>query len=241
MKRFDKWKEIIVIATPVVISKLSFTAMGLVDTAMVGRLGASEQAAVGIATTFMFTLYVFGLGIVGVVNTYVAQYHGAGNPRECGVVLGHGLRLAALLGGVTWIVLVFSEPLFYLAGLSLEVCTSGYEYLLYRSIGLPGVFFYWAYNGYMEGLGKTRSPMWISLAANGINIVLDYVLIFGAGPVPAMGVKGAGIAKSEGGDRPFKAGDVIWVPPNEKHQFRNTGDTPAEFICLIPAPEDCSS
>jgi quercetin dioxygenase-like cupin family protein len=53
-------------------------------------------------------------------------------------------------------------------------------------------------------------------------------------------LKGEGIARSEGGDRPFKAGDAIWVPPNEKHQFQNLGSEPLEFICLIPAPEDCS-
>lgn len=53
-------------------------------------------------------------------------------------------------------------------------------------------------------------------------------------------LKGQGVAASEGGDRSFKAGDVIWVPPNEKHQFRNTGEAPLEFICLIPAPRDCS-
>jgi len=51
---------------------------------------------------------------------------------------------------------------------------------------------------------------------------------------------GAGVAKSEQGDRPFKAGDVIFVPPNEKHQFVNTGADPLSFICLIPAPRDCS-
>jgi len=51
---------------------------------------------------------------------------------------------------------------------------------------------------------------------------------------------GEGVAKSEQGDRPFKAGDVIFVPPNEKHQFLNTGANPLSFICLIPAPQDCS-
>lgn len=51
---------------------------------------------------------------------------------------------------------------------------------------------------------------------------------------------GAGVARSEQGDRPFKAGDVIFVPPNEKHQFVNTGAAPLSFICLIPAPRDCS-
>jgi quercetin dioxygenase-like cupin family protein len=51
---------------------------------------------------------------------------------------------------------------------------------------------------------------------------------------------GQGVAKSEKGDRPFKAGDVIFVPPNEKHQFLNTGSDPLSFICLIPAPRDCT-
>ena len=51
---------------------------------------------------------------------------------------------------------------------------------------------------------------------------------------------GAGIVKSESGDRPFKAGDVIFVPPNEMHQFQNPHQQPCSFICLIPAPRDCS-
>lgn len=53
-------------------------------------------------------------------------------------------------------------------------------------------------------------------------------------------LKGEGTAQSEQGEREFKAGDIIWVPANEMHQFRNTGATPLEFICLIPAPMDCA-
>ncbi len=50
---------------------------------------------------------------------------------------------------------------------------------------------------------------------------------------------GTGLARSEQGDRPFKPGDVIFVSPGEMHQFVNTGSETAEFICLIPAPQDC--
>ena len=53
-------------------------------------------------------------------------------------------------------------------------------------------------------------------------------------------LSGGGIAKSEQGDRTIAAGDVIFVAANEKHQFRNTGDDPLKFICLIPAPHDCA-
>lgn len=52
-------------------------------------------------------------------------------------------------------------------------------------------------------------------------------------------LKGQGLVRSEGGDRPCKPGDVVWVPANEKHQFRNAGSEPFEFICLIPAPQSC--
>ena len=50
-------------------------------------------------------------------------------------------------------------------------------------------------------------------------------------------LKGQGLAASPTGDRPLKARDVVWVPPNEIHQFRNTGSEPLEIVCLIPAPQ----
>lgn len=53
-------------------------------------------------------------------------------------------------------------------------------------------------------------------------------------------LKGEGLAKSAQGERSFHAGDVIWVPANELHQFLNTGAMPLEFICLIPAPKSCA-
>ena len=53
-------------------------------------------------------------------------------------------------------------------------------------------------------------------------------------------LSGSGTARSEQGDKAMKSGDVIFVPPNEKHQFLNTGSEPLTFICLIPAPQDCT-
>ena len=53
-------------------------------------------------------------------------------------------------------------------------------------------------------------------------------------------LEGQGTAQSEQGQRAFKAGDVIWVPANEMHQFLNTGPEALKFICLIPAPQDCT-
>ena len=54
-------------------------------------------------------------------------------------------------------------------------------------------------------------------------------------------LEGQGIAKSEQGERPVRAGNVVWIPANEKHQFRNPGPQPLQFICLIPAPQNRTS
>jgi len=217
----DTWRSILALAAPVVISKLSFTAMGIVDTAMVGRLGEVPQAAVGIATTYMFTLYVFGLGLLGVVNTFVSQNHGAGRPRECGVVLGHGLRLATVLGAFTLAAALASKPLFEVSGLTPEVAQAAYEYLFWRVLGIFGVFWYWVYNGFLEGLGETRTPMRITILANVVNIVLDYTLIFGAGPIPALGVAGAGVATAASNAFMFFA--FLWVVHRPRSPWRAFG------------------
>ena len=54
-------------------------------------------------------------------------------------------------------------------------------------------------------------------------------------------LSGAGVLRADQGDQPLQKGDVVYVPPNERHQFANIGTTPLEFICLIPAPKDCAS
>jgi len=194
---------------PVVISKLSFTAMGLVDTAMVGRLGATSQGAVGLAHTWIFTLGVLGLGVLTVVNTFVAQHHGAGQHDDCGRVLGQGLRVAVLAGGVTLLLLFLSIPLLGKLGLGASVSELGGIYTACRLIGFPGVFGYWVYNGYLEGLGRTRTPMVIALVANAVNITLDWLLIFGPGPFPELGVAGAGLATAA--SNLFMLACFVWV------------------------------
>lgn len=207
--RSPSWREIILLAVPVVISKLSFTAMGLVDTAMVGRLGALSQGAVGLAHTWIFTLGVLGLGVLTVINTFVAQHHGAGQPQECGRVLGQGIRLAVLVGGATVALLFLSIPALGWMGLGAGVADVGAVYTACRLIGFPAVFGYWVYNGYLEGLGRTRTPMLIAILANAVNITLDWLLIFGPGPFPELGVAGAGLATAA--SNLFMLACFVWV------------------------------
>lgn len=190
----EKWKEIVYLALPVVISKLSFTMMGIVDTAMVGHLGTTEQAAAGFAVVYLFTLYVFGLGLVTSVNTLVSQLIGAKQPKLTGTVLVNGLIISLGIGVITWSVLLFSKPIFYWMGMNPGICEHGYTYLFYRGFGILAVFAYWVYNSFFEGTANTRTPMYVTIGANVVNIILDYIFIFGYGPIAPMGLKGAGLA-----------------------------------------------
>ena len=101
----------------------------------------------------------------------------------------------------------------------------------------------------MEGASGTRMRMLVGPADGAGNFHMRHVEVAPGGFTPhhshdyeheILILSGSGVARSEQGDRPFKTGDVIFVPANEKHQFLNPGAEPCTFICLIPAPQDCS-
>jgi len=101
----------------------------------------------------------------------------------------------------------------------------------------------------MDGADGAKMRMLIGPAENARNFHMRHFEVKPGGYTPhhqhnyeheIVVLKGEGVAKSEQGERAFKAGDIIWVPANEMHQFRNTGANPLEFICLIPAPMDCA-
>lgn len=101
----------------------------------------------------------------------------------------------------------------------------------------------------MPGATKTKMRMLVGPGEGAANFHMRQFEVEPGGNTPhhqhdyeheILILAGQGVAKSEQGERPFKAGDVIWVPPNEMHQFTNTGAEALKFICLIPAPKDCT-
>jgi quercetin dioxygenase-like cupin family protein len=102
----------------------------------------------------------------------------------------------------------------------------------------------------MEGSSGAKMRMLVGAADGARNFHMRHFEVAPGGFTPhhkhdyeheILILRGQGVAKSEQGDRAFRAGDVIWVQPNEMHQFQNTANEPLEFICLIPAPQDCAA
>ncbi len=192
-------REVGWLAYPVILSQISSTAMGVVDSAMVGRLGATELAAVGFAGIWCWTLFSFFYGTATCVQTFVSQDHGAGRERHCGHWAWQTLWLvvpAAVLAAAV-LALVAGEAL-RLLGPSPELQESAEAYLRPRLLGSVGMSLAFVWISFFRGIGDTRTPMIAAVVANVINAVLDYGLIFGELGLPELGVVGAGTATAVG-------------------------------------------
>ena len=187
--------RVLALATPVVLGSLSFTLLSVVDTAMLGRLGAAPLAASGVAGVLAFALlYSLGGMIVG-VQALVARRFGEEEFLQCGEVLRSGLVVGALFGiplgiAAPWIARIAAP----LLSPDPEVARLGAVYLHYRLYGAAFSFFSWVYAAFFAGIGRTGHQLVNSIVVTAVNGVLDYLLIFGRGGLPALGVAGAAIA-----------------------------------------------
>lgn len=193
----DASSQVIRLAYPVILGMTSFTLLSVVDTAMLGRLGAAPLAASGIAGVLFFAI-VFTLSGIGVgVQTLTARRFGEGKTLECGAATNAGLALGFLLGApltasapwLAWLLAPMLSPDPLVVGL-------GEVYLHYRFYGALFMLANWVLRGFFAGIGETRHQMVASVVTTVTNIALDYVLIFGHWGFPRLGIQGAAIASS---------------------------------------------
>jgi MATE family multidrug resistance protein len=188
-------REVAVLAYPLVLTQMSITAMGVIDSVIVGRLGAAPLGAVGLGGMWVWTLTSFLVGTSMGVQTFVAQSHGAGNANECGPWSWQGLASIVPLALVSAIgiglgagqIVEWLAPSEVLAPLATG-------YMRARALGIVGIAAAVSLSSFFRGIGDTRTPLYATLAANGLNLVLDFALVFGLWGFPKLGVVGAGIA-----------------------------------------------
>lgn len=190
-------RELAVLAVPFVLTQLLFSMMGLVDAAIVGRLGATELAAVGLSGTWLWTLSSFFIGASSVVQIFVAQNQGAGRDRECGGWAWQGIGSTVPFAVVTSAVLYFAADtaVAWIAP-SEEVASLAAEYLRARSFGIVGLTAAIAVASFFRGIGDARTPLVATVIANLVNVLLDLGLVYGWYGFPELGVRGAGLATS---------------------------------------------
>ncbi len=185
------------LAGPAVAGMVSQTLLNLVDTAMVGRLGAVALGAAGLGGIITWMV----LGTLGAINVggqaIAARRYGEGEFEKAGKTLDNTLFLAFIIGMLcSFLIAPLMRELYALFTNDPEVIVQGRQYIFYRLLGGLPFMFIAAYRGFFNGIGETRLHMWVSIIVNGSNILLNYLLIFGNFGFPRMETAGAGLASS---------------------------------------------
>ena len=216
--------EVMTLAWPIVVSMLSYTFMSLADTVFVARLGTTEVAAVGLATTATFTLTCFGLGLLNAVKVVASQATGADRPERAREIGFQGIGVGILVGFLVLGLTPTAPAILGLMGGEGNVLGLAVEYFRIRLLGAIPIFASVAAFGYFQGLGDTKTPMRVQVGANVLNIVLDYFLIFGVGPFPEMGTAGAAVATAISfGVQGVVGVALFWRATAGDRSFRVTG------------------
>ena len=207
------------IAFPLVMAASGHAFRLLADRIMLARYSASAISAAMPAGLACFVLMCFFLGTAGYVNAFVAQYTGSGQSHKVGLAVWQAVFLALMGWVVVALCSLFAEPLFALVGHAPDIQVDQVRY--YRVLcwfgGAPLVLS--ALLAFWSGRGHTWVVMVIELVAAAFNILLNYLLIFGHGGFPRLGITGAALAT--GGSGLFAAGVALYLflAPRHRKQF----------------------
>ena len=192
-----KWphRTLFVLTIPVLFSLIAEPLTGLADTAFVSRLGSAPLAALGVGTILLsgvFWIFNF-LGIGS--QTETANALGSGNELRVRQTTGLVIILSGIFG-IAAIILGYLFTPWLSAMMEAEgpILRDAVAYMNIRWLGAPAILLMLALFGVLRGLQDMTTPLWVALGTNALNILLDWLLVFGAGPVPAMGVEGAATA-----------------------------------------------
>ncbi len=187
-------RRLVQLALPVVASTVGTSFMGVVDTAMVGRVGAEALAGAAIGNVAIWGTFLLFQGFLQGMDPLVAQAHGAGRGEECGRILQRAIVLALVLSIPLSLLWAYAGAFFRLTGQDPALVAEAERYVAVQIPSVPFMLVFVALRQYLHGRELMRPPMWVVGVANVSNVFLNWVLIFGHLGFPAMGLVGAGIA-----------------------------------------------
>lgn len=179
------------LAIPVVLAELGWVTMGLVDTLMVGGLGPEAIGAVGIGSSLFLGVCIFAMGLLLGLDTLVSQSFGAGRVEDCHRWLLHGIVLSVVLTIPVTLILRFLSSALGAWGLNPAVLLLLRPYLDALTWSVLPLLLYASFRRYLQGMGVVRPVMVALIAANLVNLFVNWLLIYGRLGAPAMGVSGS--------------------------------------------------
>ncbi len=179
------------LAIPVMIGHLGHVLVGLADNIMVGRLGAAPLAAVSLGNSFIFIAFSVGIGFSFAITPLIAETDGEKNIDNGRRIFQHGFILCTILGISMFLMLLLATPLMKYMNQPPEVVELAIPYLEIVAFSMIPLMIFQSFKQFTDGLSKTKYGMHATLIANVVNVVLNFVLIYGIWIFPRMELVGA--------------------------------------------------
>lgn len=183
------------LALPIILQHFLTSSMALIDTLMIGQLNETAIAAVGIANQFFFIFIIIQFGIHSGISIFTAQYWGKKDLANIKKLVGLGLSIGLFFCSFFIVIAIFApSQLLSIFSKDIEVVRLGAGYLQIIGFSFIMSMISISFMSNLRSIGVVKVPMYVSLVAVSLNIVLNYLLIFGNLGFPAMGVNGAALA-----------------------------------------------
>lgn len=179
------------IAYPVMLGQLGHVMVGLVDNLMIGQLGAAPLAAVSLGNALVFIAMSLGIGFSFAITPLIAEADGADDIEGGRSFFHHGLILSTLNGIFLFIILLIAKPLLYYLDQPEEVVELAVPYLNIVALSMVPLMAFQAFKQFADGLSQTRYAMYATLLANLVNVLFNYLLIYGVWIFPRLELEGA--------------------------------------------------
>jgi putative MATE family efflux protein len=193
------FRDMLALAIPVAFQQFITASLSMIDVLMVGQLGETSIAALGLANQIFFLLILFLFGVTSGMAIFTAQYWGKGDIENIHKVLGICLAIAVLVAvGFTLAATLIPQTLMSFYTEDREVIRLGSEYLRIVSLSYIMMAIAVSYISVLRSITMVKMTVFVAVIALGLKTILAYLLIFGIGPFPELGVRGAAIGTAFG-------------------------------------------
>lgn len=175
------------------LGEIGHVVVGLADNIMVGQLGAAELAAVSLGNTFVFIALAVGIGFSFSITPLIAEADGANDTAKGKSVFQHGLILCGGMGIALFLILLLAKPVLGYMDQPPEVVELAIPYLEIVALSIIPLMLFQAFKQFADGLSQTKYAMYALVAGNAINILFNYLLIYGVWFFPRLEVEGAAL------------------------------------------------
>lgn len=222
------YRTLLSLGAPLVVGQVGTIVLGFADTLMVGHHSVTELAAASFVNTVMAIILVLALGFSYGLTPIIGQMYGSGNTKGIGNVVKNGILAASTTSLLLLIILAAVYMNISRMGQPSELLPLMRPYMLVNMVSLPFVCWFNTLKQFYDTIGDTKTSMYIMVGGNVINICGNYLLIYGPGMMPELGLLGAGISTMASRILMFMAAAMILVT-NKKYRSYFTALKEASF------------